>query len=195
MHMMIFARMVSNMNNRIVLVLMLFLLSFNSAFAEKESLDPYIYPPEQTYLGEELEINPVKEMVIMQKKLGSMFDAMMREGYLKNYNSSPAMDFQETADSYIAKLDMPGMSKDAINVEIHEKVLTVSGDRLEGEEVSDFSGYYRKERSASSFKRVINLPGEVKTNQVNAKYENGVLTLVLPKLDPEQRSVKKIEVK
>lgn len=183
------------MNNRIVLALMLVLLSFNFALAEDESLDPYIYPPEQTYLGDEIKINPMKEMVIMQKKLGSMFDAMMREGYLKNYNSSPAMDFQETGDSYIAKLDMPGMSKEAINVEIDRKVLTVSGDREEGTEVSDSSGYYRKERSASSFKRVINLPGEVKVDKVDAKYENGVLTLVLPKLDPEQTSTKKIQVK
>lgn len=192
---MIFARIVTTMNNRIILVLMLLLLSFNSAFAENQAMDPYIYPPEQTYLGDELDINPVKEVVIMQKKLGSMFDAMMREGYLKTYNSSPAMDFHDAGDRYIAKLDMPGMSKDAINVEIHEKILTVSGDREEGKEITDSSGYYRKERSSSSFKRVINLPSEVKVNEVVAKYENGVLTLTLPKQDPDKLNAKKIEIK
>ena len=170
------------------------LVGITPVFAEASIPNQFLYP-EQTYLGNELEVNPVKEMVIMQKKLGSMFDAMMREGYMKTYSSSPAMDFQDLGDKYVAKLDMPGMTKEAINVEIKETTLTVTGEREAGSVETDTTGYYRKERSASSFKRVIALPGEVKVDQVDAKYENGVLTLSLPKLKVESGNNKKIEIR
>lgn len=174
--------------------LLLFSTFFSPSNAESTQ-DPFIYPPEKTYFGTEVQVDPYKEIILMQKKLGSLLDAVMRESYMKTYSTSPALDFQDLGDRFVAKLDMPGIDKEAINVEIDEKTLTVSGDRLEVSEESDSSGYYRKERSSSSFKRVISLPSEVKADQVDAKYENGVLTLTLPKLSPNVSNSTKIEVK
>lgn len=180
---------------RIEYILLVLTLAINPLMARSAVNNPYAHFTEKTYLGDELEVNPFQEIITIQKKLSDMFDTMIRDGYLKTYESSPAMDFQDLGKEFVAKLDLPGLSKEAIKLEVTDKSLIVSGVREEGSEESDSSGYYRKERSSSSFRREITLPSPVKIDEVTAKYESGVLTIILPKVDNTSSDSRKIEIK
>ncbi len=97
--------------------------------------------------------------------------------------SSPNLDVREEKDHYTVRADMPGADKATIKVNVDGRLLTISGQRTSVNETKDNDKVIRSERSMAQFVRSIELPGPVKTNAVDAKYDNGVLTLNLPKGD------------
>jgi len=103
---------------------------------------------------------------------------------------APAVDIQETADELVLTADLPGVSMKDIDVRIEDGTLALSGERkFEKEDKS--VGYHRIERSYGSFKRLFALPDTVEPDKVSAGYENGVLTITLPKKEvAKPRSIK-----
>jgi HSP20 family protein len=97
--------------------------------------------------------------------------------------SSPNLDVREEKDHYTVRVDMPGAKKESLKVNVEGPLLTISGDRTSVEETKDNDKVVRSERSMAHFERAIQLPGAVKADSVDAKYDNGVLTLTLPKAD------------
>ncbi len=92
----------------------------------------------------------------------------------------PAVDIFESDESFVATADLPGLKKDDIDVSIEDNVLTVSGER-KFEKGGDEGTFRRVERSYGSFRRSFTLPRGVDPSKVGAKFEDGVLTLTLPK--------------
>ncbi|MFC1607686.1 Hsp20/alpha crystallin family protein [Candidatus Latescibacterota bacterium] len=92
----------------------------------------------------------------------------------------PAADITEHADGFTVSLDVPGFTKDDLQVRTHEGVLSVKGERTraESEDENYFSHY---ERPKGSFERSFKLPDYIETDKIEASYENGVLTLGLKK--------------
>jgi HSP20 family protein len=105
---------------------------------------------------------------------------------------APAMDVRETDEAYIVEADVPGMKKDDIHLEVADNVLTITGERKDEKEEKD-KNYHRIERHFGSFVRSVAIPGGIDSNKVSAKFENGVLTVTLPK--PEESRPRRIEVK
>jgi HSP20 family protein len=99
--------------------------------------------------------------------------------------SSPNLDIREEKDHYTVRADMPGASKDSIKVNVEGRLLTIAGDRTTVNETKDNDKVVRSERSMAQFVRTVELPGPVKAESVDAKYDNGVLTLTLPKADQD----------
>ena len=97
--------------------------------------------------------------------------------------TSPNLDVREEKDHYTVRVDMPGASKDSIKVNVEGRLLTISGDRTTVDETKDNDKVVRTERSMAEFVRTLELPGPVKADSVDARYDNGVLTLNLPKAD------------
>ncbi len=92
----------------------------------------------------------------------------------------PAVDIYEHDDAFVATADLPGLKKDDIDISIEDNVLTVSGERKF--EKSDDGGTFRRvERSYGTFRRSFALPRGVDSAKVEAKFEDGVLTLTMPK--------------
>ena len=92
----------------------------------------------------------------------------------------PAVDIYENDDAFVATADLPGLKKEDLDVSIENNVLTVSGERKF--EKSDDEGTFRRvERSYGTFRRSFALPRTVDSTKVEAKFEDGVLTLALPK--------------
>ena len=105
---------------------------------------------------------------------------------------SPAVDLHETEEAYIVEADMPGLSKDDIEIEIAENVITVKGERKD-ESDKEEKNYHRLERSYGGFKRSFLIPGGFEHDAVDADFKDGVLHVTLPK--PKENQPKRIQVK
>jgi len=104
----------------------------------------------------------------------------------------PAVDVYEEKDDVVIKAEIPGLSKEDINVQVTDSTLTIQGEKKREEEVKE-DNYYRCERSFGSFTRAVALPCDVKADQVKASFKNGVLEVRMPKT--EEAKKKAITVK
>jgi len=134
---------------------------------------------------------PWQELEDMQRSLTRLLDsdasaASERGSWL------PAVDVRETKDALIIHAELPGISKDDIQVEVHEGRLTLSGERKYEKEV-DEENVHRIERAYGKFSRSFSLPRDVDTNAVDASMKDGVLEIRLPK--KETAKPKSITVK
>ena len=105
---------------------------------------------------------------------------------------TPGMNVYETDDAFELTLELPGMRKDDIDISIENNVLNISGERTTTRE-EDGRIYHRVESRFGTFSRNLPLPNNVNEDKIEANYENGVLTVNIPKT--EQRTAKKIDVK
>ncbi|KAJ3330099.1 hypothetical protein HDU76_006422 [Blyttiomyces sp. JEL0837] len=104
------------------------------------------------------------------------------------------LDFTEEDNQYKVHMDLPGMSKDEVNVEIRDNILNISGERKFSRDTKDDrSGQRITERRYGRFCRSIRLPDDTNTAEASAKMDNGVLELVFAKSAPGE-NVKKITV-
>jgi HSP20 family protein len=104
-----------------------------------------------------------------------------------------ATDFEKTEKEYTVLVDVPGLTKDEISVNIEEGCITISAERKPREKKEGVE-YLASERSYRRFERKFRLPEDVDFEKSDAKVENGVLTLVLGRKKAE-RSAKKVEIK
>ena len=108
--------------------------------------------------------------------------------------SVPAVNITEKKDQYNVSVAAPGMKKDDFKIDLEGDMLTISAEREETTEEKN-KQYNRREYNYSSFTRSFTLPEEVKRDKIEAKYEDGVLNLVLPKSEIAKVSAKSIAVK
>ena len=105
---------------------------------------------------------------------------------------APAINLSESEEEVRVEAELPGMDAKDVNVNVHGDVLTLTGERkVEAEQ--EGRNYHRVERRYGKFTRALQLPAEVDTEKVAARYERGVLTIVLPK-SPQSRP-RQIEIK
>ena len=104
-------------------------------------------------------------------------------------------DITDEGDSYKLTADLPGFEKGDINIDINDNTLTLSAERHSEFEKEDKKGkYIRVERSYGSYSRSFDLTG-IKEDEIEAKYDNGVLTLTLPKKDEVKPTSRRLEIK
>jgi HSP20 family protein len=107
---------------------------------------------------------------------------------------APAVDVYEEAEEVVLKAEMPGMSKEDLQINLSDSVLTISGEKKKEEDVKE-EDYTYSERSYGSFSRSLQLPCAVKADQAKAIFNNGVLEVKLPKTEEAKtrRTTVKIE--
>jgi HSP20 family protein len=106
---------------------------------------------------------------------------------------TPAVGVTETKDELVLTAELPGMSEDDITIELENNVLTISGEKNEERTEGDEERRYHVwERSYGSFQRSFTLPRTVKADAISAHFDQGVLTVTLPKA-PEAKG-RKIEI-
>jgi len=103
----------------------------------------------------------------------------------------PPVDIQETEDAYKLQAELPGLTKDDVNITLENNVLRLSGERKVEKDIKKES-YHRVERTYGAFSRAFSLPLQVNSEGVQAAFENGVLTITVPKA--EQAKPRKISI-
>lgn len=110
--------------------------------------------------------------------------------------SYPKVDVVDYQDKVEILAEIPGLTKDEISIELQENVLVLSGQKTKRVEDSDQNKkYIRKELKHSSFKRSFTLSDVIDKENLDAKFENGLLTIVLKKVKPSVPSTKKVNIK
>jgi HSP20 family protein len=105
---------------------------------------------------------------------------------------TPAIDIYEDKDNLYVRAELPGMKREQIEVSLHEGTLSISGER-KGENKHEGAEVYRAERFFGRFQRTVTLPAPVSPEKVKAQYQDGLLTITLPKT--EEAKPKRIDVK
>ncbi len=120
----------------------------------------------------------------------------------RNYLSIPAalrsmyemkVDISENNKEFIVHAELPGVTKENINVQFHDNVLTISTEEVKQKEEKDGERFLRVERSTHKRSRSFSFDVPVQEDNISAKYENGVLTLVLQKRE-QVSQLKKINI-
>ena len=133
--------------------------------------------------------DPSEDFIEMTERLYRLLDNSVRwQGEAAHAPSfSPAMDILDTGDEVVILAEVPGMSRDQINVQVDGAVVTISGDRT----VDDTGGEVLvRERAAGNFNRSFSLAYELDPDRVSAKMENGLLRVSIPR-----RSARSVDVK
>jgi len=139
--------------------------------------------------------SPFREMMALQDRMNRMFDSTVQgEGSDEDMEAAawtPAVDIYETADAVRVNVEAPGMSRDQFTVEVKDEVLTLKGERPFEKDVSR-EHYHRIERTYGRFRRSFVLGTPINSDGITATYRDGVLEIVLPKV--EESKAKKIEI-
>jgi HSP20 family protein len=127
----------------------------------------------------------------MNRLFSTFFDTPTARNGATNRRWIPAMDLVETDEHFVLRADLPGVTEDAVNIEVERDVLTISGERKTEHEAKK-DGYYRIERSTGGFSRSLTLPEGVEPEGVTASFTNGVLEVRIPK--PVQAQPRRVQI-
>ena len=137
--------------------------------------------------------DPFKEFTNMQKVFQNHPSLMLKEDDTTISAFTPVVNTREGEFAYHIDVDLPGVNKEDISIDIDDGKLTISGERKIKEEIKE-EDYYKVETSFGKFQRFFTIPKNVDIENITASSDNGVLEVVIPKLEKEKNK-KKIEIK
>jgi HSP20 family protein len=126
--------------------------------------------------------DPFRELTALQTEVNRLFSRAGGSDVTERQSWTPSVDVIESEGDIKLKAELAGMDPADISIEVQDNVLTVSGERRFQEEVKE-DKYYRIERRYGSFSRSIALPQTADEAKIQAKYENGVLEVTVPKAE------------
>ncbi len=146
--------------------------------------------------------DPFRELESLRREMERLFDEVFertpffrREPLLETTEEfrrvwTPACDIYETDKEVVVKANLPGVSKDNVEVIVTEDSITIKGQAKEETEVKE-KNYYRRELSYGAFERVIPLPIAVKSDEAKATFKDGILEIRAPKqeVSPKGRKI------
>ena len=142
--------------------------------------------------------DPFRELATLQDRMNRVFEdtlsrsAGRREEELFTGTWAPPVDIFETKDKLVLKAELPGFKEDQIHLRFEDGVLSLEGERKFEKESGD-ENYHRVERSYGKFVRSFSIPGTVSTEGIKATFDNGILTVALPKREETKPKQIRIE--
>lgn len=143
--------------------------------------------------------DPFQDLITLQDRMNQIFEQTLarsrgeREGGVASA-WSPPVDIYETADSLMLKAELPGLSKEDIDIQVRDNRLTLKGERRHEKEVKE-ENYLRVERAYGAFQRVFSLPTDIQPDKIRATFKDGVLEVSIPKAEAAKPKHIKVEVK
>lgn len=139
---------------------------------------------------------PFRDMMTLRDAMDRLFEDSFvrpRSGWLMPMGGADlALDMYETKDDVVVKTALPGVKPDEVDISLTGDTLTIRGETKEEKEANK-ENYLRKERRYGAFERSVTLPSGLQTDKAEASFDNGMLTLKIPK--SEQVKPKSIKVK
>lgn len=139
-----------------------------------------------------IRFSPPTEMRSLQREIDRMFDSFFPQGNGDQDQAvwTPRVDLAESEEMYLVHLDVPGMKKDELTISYQDGTLSISGER-KFEEKEEQANFVRVERRFGHFYRSFELPKAVVSDKIDASYEDGVLSIRIPKAEESKpRSIK-----
>jgi HSP20 family protein len=131
---------------------------------------------------------PFDDFETLFERMSRQFEEMSRQfdgSEMMRSASRIDVDVADDDDEFVVTADLPGFEKEDIDLSITERVLTIEAARETGDDF-DSDEYIRRERRHESVRRSLHLPEEVRADEASAAYNNGVLTVTVPKVVSEQ---------
>jgi HSP20 family protein len=125
--------------------------------------------------------------------LGAKVRPMDERWWSARSSGIPAVDLYEENGDIVAKADLPGLTREDVQINITDHLLTIKGEKKQQEEERE-KDYYRSERLYGAFARTLPLPTEINPQKVRATFKNGVLEVRLPKSDEAKKKEIKVRV-
>lgn len=141
-------------------------------------------------------ISPFQLAKRMEREMNQIFDNFFTpvSSGTKNelQTACPSCEIEDKNDHFLVSVDLPGVKKDDINIEVLENKIMISGERKSEKETKN-KDYHYSEKSYGNFQRTFNLPQKFLADKIEANFDNGVLHLSIPKAQATQP--KKIDIK
>jgi HSP20 family protein len=138
---------------------------------------------------------PVETQLKFKNEFDRLFDSFFSDFYKDPadlYSISPRADIEESDNDYLVTVEVPGIDKKDLKLNLEENKLTIKGEKKQSKEIKE-SNYICCERSYGGFERTFNLPTSIKANEISAEYKDGIIRIKLPKAEEAKR--KEIEIK
>jgi HSP20 family protein len=142
---------------------------------------------EQEEMAQMVQMNPM-----LAHALGLHGQQQQGSGRATTTAWAPALDISERKDAYLVTVELPGVEADDLEITLEDGLLTIQGQRHSTQDSSE-QQFHRVERRYGAFRRAITLPAQVQAEQIEASFENGVLQIVVPKM--EEAKPKRIQVR
>ena len=126
--------------------------------------------------------DPFRDITTLRDEMNRLFSRAVGDGVGSGSAWTPAVDIFDTGDAIVLRAELPGLTTEEIEIEVDENVLTLKGERRFEEQLEE-GRYYRLERAYGSFQRSVTLPQGVKAEEISASFDNGVLSVRVPKAD------------
>jgi HSP20 family protein len=139
--------------------------------------------------------DPFRNISSLQEQMNRLLESSLphRGDHSARTTWAPAVDIYETENELVLKADLPAINEKDLDVRVENNMLTIRGERKFEQQVKE-DNYLRIERTYGSFSRSFGLPNTVNTEAIKAEYENGVLTVELPKRAESKPKQVKINV-
>jgi HSP20 family protein len=128
--------------------------------------------------------DPMREMMAMREQMNRLVNEVFgrggEEGGWTAGAWAPPVEIYDAEDALMVRVELPGVAKEDVHVEVHEQTLSLRGERKPDPQVKE-GQYYRQERTYGPFQRAFRLPTQMETEKVQATYRDGLLELRLPK--------------
>jgi HSP20 family protein len=141
-----------------------------------------------------LRFEPMRDFDHISNRFQRFFDEFPTLNNRSQDTFSPRIDISENEKSISIDAEIPGVPKENLKIILQDNILTIEGEKKKVSEEND-KNYYREERSYGKFKRSFTLPVEVDSENVNAKFDSGILEIKLDKVEPKKDEERVIELK
>ena len=129
-------------------------------------------------------INPIRGFERAARRMNEFFNDLDPSVSFEVGGFNPRVDILDEEKQIVVNAELPGVAKSDVKVNVNEeKMLTISGEKKKPE-IEEGKSYIRTERAYSEFSRSFVLPDDADIDNISAKYDNGLLTLTIPKTEP-----------
>ena len=139
--------------------------------------------------------SPAREIASLQQGINRLFEDVFSQpgGYDPDTMGAwrPPVDIVDTTEAILIYVEIPGVDKDEVDIEVKDNVLTIRGERVVDSRIGNGS-YYRSERVFGKFGRSFALPAMIRTDNIKANFKNGVLKISIPK--PEEEKPRQVTI-